>query len=186
MQDIILVGDTDTKFQAVQTILGRLIRRINSRAVTAFLTNSHIHGYVEKSGEDGTVIKDMFGIGGMVTYVYLYIEQIETTNSRKEAELMVAIEKKDRAGLSKGIIVHEGHQEAPLKLAIEGGSRVIVKTSVPLKGVWYGLVIDPVPRSKKVEYEDEPIDSLLSDVSSVPVVADATANVTLTDEGVKT
>ena len=176
MREFTLSGDTDTKLKAVEIIIGRLINRINSRAVTAFLTNSHIHGYIEKSDESGIIIRDMFAIGGMLTYVYLYIEQVAVGDKeRKETELAIAIERKDKTGLSKGILVREGYQEAPLQLAIEGGSRVIIKSSKPLRGVWYGLVIDPVPQSKVVEYTDEAI--VASDI--MPTLFEITSGGTL-------
>lgn len=153
MGRLVLEGDTDAKLKQVETVINRLIRRVNYTKAASYLTNFGIHGYVEKTGEDGIVFRDMIPIGGRISYVYLYIEKIvgQSTDKDKRVELVVGIEQKEQIGLSKGIFVKEGAQEAPVGLDIKGGARMIVKTSKPLDGVWYGLVIDPVPSVKTVE-----------------------------------
>jgi hypothetical protein len=153
MGKLVLEGNVDAKLKQLETVTNRMIRRVNVAKMSSYLTNFGMHGYIKQSDDQGIIVKDMIPIGGRISYVYLFIEKIvnQPSDKDKRAELIVAIEQKDMVGLSKGIFVKEGAQEAGVSLDVSGGSRLIVKTTKPLEGVWYGLVIDPVPSIKSVD-----------------------------------
>ena len=126
-------------------------------ALRTIVANFGIHGFIESSNlETGIVLKDMIPVTGKVTKVHLFVESIVMSEKeRKSAELTVAIDDNKQMTLSKGIRIGEGYQDAPISLDVVAGSRVTVKSSRQLLGVWYGLTIEPSIQRKQIESAEE-------------------------------
>ena len=125
--------------------------------VRTIVANFGIHGFIKSSDlETGIVLRDMIPITGKVTKVHLFVESIVMgEKERKAAELTVAIDDNKQMTLSKGIRIGEGYQDAPISLDVVAGSRITVRSSRQLLGVWYGLTIEPSIQHRQIESAEE-------------------------------
>jgi len=132
-----------------EDIINRLVRKVNAKMAVAHLTRFGTHGYIAQSGEDGILFRDMFPVAGKITYVYLFIGNVDVGEKEKKvAELLIAIESKNSVTATRGIKIVEGMHEAIVNIAISAGDRLLVKCDKPLKDVWFALVIEPTPYLK--------------------------------------